>query len=329
VRYSTTDGTAIQRTDYITSGGTLTFNNGESVKTFAVLLNDDAYVENDESLTLTLSGPTNASLGGRSTAVLKIVDNDQAGEGANPIDNAYFYVRQQYSDFLNREPDQGGLDYWTDQIVGVCGSDPICIHRRRIGVSAAFFIENEFQDSGFYVYRLYKGGLGIKPTYAQFSADRAQVIGGSSLNAQKDALAADFVTRSAFVNRYGALSNDAFVDKLFDTAGLIPYTTERFQQKNAMLGGKTRVQVLRDVIEIADFRNREYYPAFVRMQYFGYLRRDPDPDGENFWIDVLTNREPGNFPGMVCSFITSFEYQDRFGSVRTRSNQQCMAIPYQ
>jgi len=87
---------------------------------------------------------------------------------------------------------------------------------------------------------------------------------------------------------------------------------------------KTHAHVLRDVIEIAEFKTREYNPAFVRMQYFGYLHRNPDPGGEVFWLNVLNNREPNNYRGMVCSFITSAEYQLRFGDVVTRSNRDCM-----
>src|SRR5262249_55403235 len=67
----------------------------------------------------------------------------------NPIDDAQFFVRQQYLDFLNREPDAAGFDYWTNEIVK-CGSDLRCIHERRIGVSAAFFVEMEFQDTGYF-----------------------------------------------------------------------------------------------------------------------------------------------------------------------------------
>jgi len=58
------------------------------------------------------------------------------------------------------------------------------------------------------------------------------------------------------------------------------------------------------------------------MQYFGYLRRNPDMGGYNFWLNVL-NQNPQNFGGMVCSFITSFEYQDRFSTLHTRSNNDC------
>jgi hypothetical protein len=113
-----------------------------------------------------------------------------------------------------------------------------------------------------------------------------------------------------------------FVNRLFDSAGLQAYN-ERQQQIDAMASGKTRGAVLRDVIDIAEFRTREYNPSFVLMQYFGYLRREMDRDGYNFWLDVLNNREPGNYRGMVCSFVTSAEYQQRFSSVVRHTNAEC------
>ena len=105
-----------------------------------------------------------------------------------------------------------------------------------------------------------------------------------------------------------------------------------------MNAGRSRALVLRNVIEIPDFENvpdpnspryselkqiSQYNPAFVLMQYFGYLRRDVDRDGYDFWLDVVNNREPNNYRGMVCSFLTSSEYQLRFGSVVTRTNADC------
>jgi len=98
------------------------------------------------------------------------------------------------------------------------------------------------------------------------------------------------------------------------------------QQAIADMGnGKTRAQVLLDLIDIAEFKDREYNPSFVLMQYFGYLRRDPDQGGFDFWLDVLNNREPNNYRSMICGFITSDEYQQRFSSIITRHNSDCAA----
>ena len=72
-----------------------------------------------------------------------------------------------------------------------------------------------------------------------------------------------------------------------------------------------------------EFRSAVYNPSFVLMEYFGYLQRDMDPDGFNFWVNVLNNGDPGNYRGMVCSFMTSAEYQLRFSPVITHSNREC------
>jgi hypothetical protein len=243
---------------------------------------------------------------------------------SNQINDAQFFVRQHYLDFLNREPDTAGLDFWTARITQ-CGNLLSCINARRTEVSAAFFIELEFQETGYFVYRFYKASFGSRPSFNQFTPDRARVIGGANLEQSKQAFADEWVTRAAFTTVYPTTQTpEQFVNKLFDTAGLTPFTTERQTQIDAMKNnGKTRAQVLRDVIEIQVFKDREFNPAFVLMQYFGYLRRDADDGGFNFWLNVLNNREPNNFRGMVCSFITSREYQERFGLLLARSNSDC------
>jgi hypothetical protein len=155
--------------------------------------------------------------------------------------------------------------------------------------------------------------------------DRNNVVGGNGLEAGKQSLAYEWVLRQDFEQAYpDLLSNIEFVNKLFDTAGLTPYTTERQQEMAAMNAGRTRAQVLRDVIEVGAFKQREYNPSFVLMQYFGYLRRDADQAGYGFWLDILNRLPaPNNYRSMVCAFITSAEYQDRFGPVRTRNDGEC------
>jgi hypothetical protein len=100
---------------------------------------------------------------------------------------------------------------------------------------------------------------------------------------------------------------------------------ERNQLVADLSGGqKTRAQVLRAVAEDQDLRNAEKNRAFVLMQYFGYLRRDPNvgtgpnPDtdytGYDFWLTKLLQFN-GNFVDaeMVKAFIVSGEYRGRFG----------------
>jgi subtilisin family serine protease len=245
-------------------------------------------------------------------------------QSANSIDDARFFVRQQYLDFLNRAPDGGGLDYWTS-LITQCGGDLACVHSQRIGVSAAFYIELEFQETGNFVYRTYKAAYGRRPAFAEFMPDRSLIVVGSALEASKQTFANGFVGRDLFRQMYpDNLPPREFVDQLFDTAELTPYLAERELELRAMIdNGRTRAQVLRDVIEIQSFKDREYDPAFVLMQYFGYLRRNPDQGGYDFWLGILNDRTPGNYRAMVCAFITSAEYQLRFGTPVTRSNQDC------
>ena len=162
-------------------------------------------------------------------------------------------------------------------------------------------------------------------TAAQFFADRPLLPEGADVAQSTANFANTFVQRPAFLQVYPtSLTNAEFVNKLFDMAELSPYIIERQQQIDGMNNaGKTRAQVLLDVIEISEFKTREYNRAFVLMQYFGYLRRDPDQNGYDFWLNILNNREPNNYRGMICAFLTSEEYQRRFGSVVTRNNADC------
>jgi Calx-beta domain-containing protein/IPT/TIG domain-containing protein/uncharacterized protein DUF4214 len=319
-----TTGASSQRCDYAIAAGTLTFAPGETSKAFTLLLINDAYVDGNETFRLALSNVAGATLGTQGTASVTILDNDTVLPTSNPIDDARFFVNQHYIDLLNRLPNQGGLNYWTNEIAK-CGSDAACIQSRRIGVSAAFFIEREFQETGFVVHRLYKAAYGQRPNYPQFMPDRSQLIGGPQLQSSTLDFANRFVNRAEFKQAYPeSMTAAQFINKLYDTAGLAGSAKERAQAIEAMTkSSKTRAESLLDLIEINEFKTREYNPAFVLMQYFGYLRRDPDLGGYHFWLNVLNNKEPENYRGMVCSFITSREYQERFSSVVTRSNQEC------
>lgn len=245
---------------------------------------------------------------------------------ANPLDTDLFFVRQQYLDFLSREPDAAGLEYWVSQLER-CGNEAPCLLKKRIDVSAAFFIEAEFQNTGSFIYGLYKASFGTRPNFDQFSPDRVRVIGGDDLASSKTAFASDFVQRPDFLQRYPQnLSGADFIDALLNTVSS-GSGVDLYGQRGALLDDYTangsRSRILRLVAEGNEFSAAEYNRAFVLMQYFGYLRRDPDTAGYQFWLDVLNNREPNNYRGMVCSFITSLEYQNRFGSIHSHSNSEC------
>jgi hypothetical protein len=75
----------------------------------------------------------------------------------------------------------------------------------------------------------------------------------------------------------------------------------------------TRARVLRAIVQSDQIaQNLESVNAFVASQYYGYLRRTPDPEGLNDWVTYLRNN-PNDFRTMVNGFLNSTEYRLRFG----------------
>ena len=254
---------------------------------------------------------------------------------ANPIDDVQFFVRQHYLDFLNREPDTEGIAFWTNEIAS-CGSDQQCIDVKRINVSAAFFLSIEFQQTGYLVYRLYKAAYGNLPgapvpiTFSQFLRDTREISQGvvvkqdgweQVLENNKQVFISEFVQRAPFTTAFSTMTPADFVDELNTNAGNPLSQTERNQLiSDLTTAAKTRAQVLRAVAENQTLVDAEFNRAFVLMQYFGYLRRNPNaaPDvdysGYNFWLAKLNNFNGDFFNAeMVKAFIQSTEYRQRFG----------------
>jgi hypothetical protein len=324
VMFWTADETARERADYIISSGRVLLGPDET-KVVSISLVDDAYVEGNETFRIHIGQPVGVLIGNSFDTVVTIVDNDTAPPTANPSDGAQYFVRQHYLDFLGREPDAPGLAYWTEQI-NACRTDVLCQRVRRRDVSAAFFVESEFQESGGYVYRMHKAAFGQLPAYADFMPDRANVVASATFEEGRAAFADAFAQREAFTNRYPAtLTGTQFVDALLATvlsgsgvnlSGLRQTLIDDFN------ANASRARVLRLVADNTQFRAAEYNRGFVLMQYYGYLRRPIDQAGYDFWLNAL-NASAGNYRGMVCSFITSQEYQQRFSPVFTHTNAEC------
>src|SRR6185436_20876349 len=158
----TVNGVALSKCDFNTAVGTLHFAPGETTKSFTVLLTQDSYVEGTERAPLTLSNPTNGTIG--CAATLEITD-DPTEPSTNAIDDPRNFVRQHYHDFLSREPDPAGWDFWTDNIAKCndAARRPAgqtveqCIDKQRETTSGAFFLSPEFQYTGSYIDGVYKG----------------------------------------------------------------------------------------------------------------------------------------------------------------------------
>ncbi|MFN2511546.1 MAG: M12 family metallo-peptidase [Pyrinomonadaceae bacterium] len=304
--------------------GTYQFNGALLNDVYEVIPFRDGYRFNPPSLILSASqsnlGDITATLG-------------------NPIDGSTFFVTKQYEDFFGRQPDAPGLAFWVN---GINGCDPFaaCRQVKRIDTSAAFFLSIEFQETGYLVYRLYKAGYGDLPS-APFPVRRAAfipdtrtigsgvVVGQAGweqvLENNKQAFLLAFVQRPEFQSLYPAgMSADAFVTRLDTNAGTVLASTEKANLVATLSADSTsaaaRAAVVRAVAENSNLNQREFNKAFVLMQYFGYLQRNPDDapdtnlDGYNFWLTKL-NQFNGDFrqADMVKAFITSSEYRSRFG----------------
>jgi len=247
---------------------------------------------------------------------------------ANDIDDTNYFVSQQYRDFLDREADDSGLDFWKGEIER-CGGDDACRQRTRVNTSGAFFLSIEFQETGYMLYRFNKETTGEMPRRNDFlvwmqATAQGVVVGQSGweqkLEDNKRHEAEAWVERPEFHARFDGMNDDQFVDALFHNAGVRPAEAER----NDLVEGlrerrETRATVLRKVADNAEFRQKEKNRAFVLMQYFGYLHRNPnegpdaDMSGYNFWLKKLDDNS-GDFirAEMVRAFIESTEYRDRF-----------------
>ncbi|MDQ3746126.1 MAG: hypothetical protein M3444_17260 [Acidobacteriota bacterium] len=347
--YETSDGTARQGYDYMAASGTLRFAAGEIEKQLTLILIDDSYDEADETFTLTLSAPTGGAQLGSPSAIDIVIKGGETAAAPNPVDDARFFVRQNYADFLGRVPDASGLGFWTQNIEG-CGLSLPCRDVKRIDTSAAFFLSIEFQNTGYLVERMYKAAYGDavgttritgSPAQipvpvirrAEFLADSAIIRSGlvvgqtgweGVLENNKQAFALAFVQRQRFVDAYPlTMTPAAFVDQLNSNVGGALDASTRQSLIEELSGNNTssgRASVFRKVAENAEVDRRETNRAFVLMQFFGYLQRDPDaaPDtdhtGWKFWLDKLDGFQ-GDFrkAEMVKAFISSSEYRNRFG----------------
>lgn len=308
-------GVATARCDYSTTVGTLNFGPYQTSKTFDVPFVDDVHVEGRESLTVRLTESVGDSLGTQTEAVVFIEDNDTTVGQPNPINpqpNNNFFVRQHYLDFFGRIPADSEVQGWVNNIQPDCGLNQQCFDRLWVS-GIGFFQSQEFQQKGYFVYRMYKllaAGGTRKPTYREFIPDMVSLAGTG--DADKNFFVQRFMARADFETCYGGTSNSDFVARLVDASG----TPGSFNQSQMIADldnrTKTRAQLVRDVAENAQVYQRYFTEAGVVMSYFGFLRRDGAESEYNSWLSVL-NANPNDYRTMTDGFVRSTEYRQRFG----------------
>jgi len=205
-----------------------------------------------------------------------------------------FFIQQQYIDFLRRFPEPDGMIFYLNILNGCNVSDTNCIKFTRGALSANFFRSPEFQRKGSYVMYLYMVSLGQRPAtvaevgdtskidrphYAEFMTDLQTISVPNDdpvLTEQKKVqLTYAWMQRTEVKNKYDALSNANFVQTLLNTAG-VTISNQAQLVTDLNNATKTRAQVLRAIVESPQVDDKFYKQAFVTMEYFGYLRCDPE-----------------------------------------------------
>ncbi|HEV2803106.1 MAG TPA: FG-GAP-like repeat-containing protein [Pyrinomonadaceae bacterium] len=328
------NGNAFARCDFATVVGTVNFAAGETQKTITIPIIDDGHDEGAETfgvLLLNAGRPdfTRPLAGSNVT----IQDNDAAG-APNPVTTSHpFFVRQQYLDFLSREPDQDGFEAWLRVLNGCANPNTgpgVPSNCDRIYVSGeGFFRSLEFQLKGAYVFRFYKLAFDRLPEYTEIVSDMSFVAGQTAeeVYARKAQLAQLFTGRDEFRNAYDFVPDSQFVATLLGRYQLTQITTPDPAQPDgatkvtltqaALVAAfeartLTRAQVFRAIADSDEVQAAEFNNTFVAMQYYGYLRRKPDPDGYAAWLAVL---QRGDVRTMVNGFLNSTEYKLRFGNL--------------
>ena len=259
------------------------------------------------------------------------IDPGVGSSVVNPVDDSRFFITQQYADLAGREPDQATIDKLTAQLAA-CGTRADCLRARRVEISTNLLLENELPGTGVFLYGLYSTGLGRLPRYTEFESDRATIASQKSeVEATRLALAAAFVERPEFKRRYPATMKPAeFVDSLLTIlaqgAGV-----DLGPERSLLIGllddsANGRAAVLTRLASDQRVVDANYNSALVLFQYFSYLRRNPDETAYNTWVSTLKNkplRDPDAARSLVCNFLNSSEYQNRFGMLATHNPRQC------
>jgi hypothetical protein len=219
--------------------------------------------------------------------------------GWAPFASPEALAARQYIDFLNRPGDPSGIAYWAGRLRAGAIAGPAVVE--------SFLLSPEFGGAIAPVVRLYLGGIGRLPDepglrYWLDTARSGVPIG---------TIAHAFASNAEYQQRYGGLSNAAYVDALYQTvfgrpadAAGAAYWTGELQSgrmgRGAVLLGMTSSP---EYVRIADA------PSVVTMAYIGMLRRSPDAGGFVHWVGQL--RAGHSISWFAAGVLASAEYRIR------------------
>jgi len=259
------------------------------------------------------------------------IDPGVASTGSNPVDDFRFFITQQFADLTGHDPDQPTIERLAAQL-NSCGQRNDCLRTRRVEISTNLLVDNELPSTGVFLYGLYAAGLGRLPRYNEFESDHALITNQKSeLEATRMALANAFVERVEFKRKYPATMKPAeFVDSILTL--LAQSSGVDLGSERAILisllddAANGRAMLLARLASDQRVIDANYNQALVLFQYFSQLRRNPDEASYGAWVNTLKSkplRDPEAARLLVCNFLNSTEYQNRFGMVATHYSREC------
>ena len=223
-----------------------------------------------------------------------VLSSDSATENA-------IFVRQQYLDFLDREPASVETSAWVNALNNGLP---------RSSLIEGFMGSEEFYFRGKFIARTYLGILTRDPDHAGFRAWLEVLLDGMS----REQIVQFFLDSGEFKAKFGSNLTDAeFVDKMYTNVLLRAADTGGLNAWVGVLnsGQMTRAQVALSFLDSAEFQSLSVSQnrLDVSLLYFDLLRRDPDPGGFSAWVGALNSGVPRT--SVIEGFLNSFEYEAR------------------
>jgi len=218
----------------------------------------------------------------------------------SPLDDTTVFVQQVYQDFLNRDPDAGGSDYWVNAI------DVDNVPRAQLVED--FLNSAEFGQTVSPVTRLYFAYFNRIPDYGGLM----YWINAYSTGTPLADVSNVFAGSAEFTDTYGNLSNEEFVTLVYQNvldrnpdAGGLSYWTGVLDRSE-----QTRGQVMIGFSESTEYIALMDSQIYVTMTYIGLLRRSPDQGGFTYWVGIMDGG--GSGLNLIEGFLSSGEYAARF-----------------
>jgi len=258
------------------------------------------------------------------------IDPGVVASASNPVEDSRFFITQHYKDITGRKAPQEFVERLMTQLTQ-CDSRIDCLRARRLDISTALFIDDELPATGIFLHGLYSVAFGRPPKFSEFDVDRNWLINHApDTDASRLALALAFVERPEFQRKYSQLKAEEFINSLISSA--TETTGVNLDSERAALlalydgSNEGHAKILSRIITRPAFADAQYNQTFVLMQYFAYLRRDPDKNGYESRVNVLKSkplRDGAAARSVVCAFLNSAEYQSRFAMADTHNTSAC------